>query len=343
MISNTTTLTFVSTADGSYEDCYVSDNPELNVFPYLYIAVICLGIPANLFSLFVSWQHIRQGNELGVYLFSLALSDLLFIMGLPAWVDFMFNDKWRFSGNACLLCVFILFTNFYTSVALLCCIALDRYLAVVHPLKFPSLRSLRTAVSITISAWVLTIAFILITVSRKEIYDEKYDICLDVFPLGKRRKQVFIARFFVGFFGPSVLVWFCSWRICVAVQNNQATRDLERRRVRRLMGAVLLTLWLCFGPIHITFLLRAVLEKCTPPYWLFCLYKVSKALSCLNCLVDPLLYCFITRAGRKNITQAFLLLQRKGRFGSNEEPRTSQNEQYCCSEVTVCRSQTDVC
>ncbi len=56
-------------------------------FFFFYLALIIAAIPANVFSLYVSWQHIRQKNELGVYLFNLALSDLAFSIVLCLWVD----------------------------------------------------------------------------------------------------------------------------------------------------------------------------------------------------------------------------------------------------------------
>ncbi|XP_076155650.1 G protein-coupled receptor 65 [Alosa pseudoharengus] len=287
-------------------------------FVFLHIAVIIFGFPSNCFSVFVSYQHIRQGNELGVYLMNLALADLFFIMMLPIWTDYSLNDDWRHGGTACTACVFLLFTHFYASVSLLCCIAVDRYLAVVHPLKYPFIRNLGPAMGICVLSWTCSIIFNAATVSTPNVYDAKYNICLDTFPIHDTQRQVNIARFFMWFLVPFVLVGFCYWKISEEVRSNRATEKQERQRTCRLLRLVQLTLVICFGPIHIMLLLRALLEDCQTLPWLYYPYKVSAALATLNCLADPLLYCFITRSGRASVSKAFLFLQRKSMGNSSE-------------------------
>ncbi|KAI7804432.1 putative psychosine receptor [Triplophysa rosa] len=292
------------------DDCYPSANPEKQLFVGLYLAVIVLGIPSNVFFLFVSCQHIRQKNELGVYLFNLALSDLLFIACLPVWVQFTLSDEWLHGEAACTVCVFLLFTNFYTSAVLLSCIAVDRYLAVVHPLKFCTFRKRKMAVTVSVTAWIFTAVFNAITVSPDSVYDEKNLICLDVLPLPKMQRRVNIARFVVGFLIPSAVVGFCCWRICLDVKRNRTLGSTERGRVFKLLGSVLLTLYVCFGPVHVMMVLRSLLDICPYPYWLFIGYKLSIIFSTLNCLADPLLYCFMSRAGQASASNALLILRK---------------------------------
>lgn len=45
------------------------------------------------------------------------------------------DDDWRHREWLCQLCGFLLYENIYVSIGFLCCVSLDRYLAVVHPLK----------------------------------------------------------------------------------------------------------------------------------------------------------------------------------------------------------------
>ncbi|XP_012677917.1 ovarian cancer G-protein coupled receptor 1 [Clupea harengus] len=287
-----------------------------NIFAFLYIAIVILGFPSNCFSVFVSYQHIRQGNAMGVYLMNLALADLFFIMMLPIWVDNILAEEWRHGGFACNLCVFLLFTHFYASVSMLCCIAVDRYMAVVHPLRFPYIRKLGTVVGVCVLSWTCTMAFNCITVSHY-VYDDTDKICLYAFPMPLQAK-VNIARFFAWFLVPSLLVGFCCWKTSKEVRSNRATEEEECKRVCRLLWLVQLTLSICFGPFHIMLLLMNQVEDCETLTWMFYLYKVTVILASLNCLADPLLYCFITRSGRASVTKAFLLLQRKDPGNSME-------------------------
>lgn len=291
------------------EDCYPATNPEKMLFVGLYSAVILLGVPSNIFFLFVSCQHIRQKNELGVYLFNLALSDLLFIVCLPVWVQFTLNDKWLHGETACTVCVFLLFTNFYTSAVLLSCIAVDRYLAVVHPLKFCTFRKRKTATAVSIAAWIFIVIFNAVTVIPASIYDNENLICLEVFPLSEMQRRVNIARFVVGFLVPAAVVGFCCWRICLDVKRNRMLGLTERRRVFKLLGSVLLTLYVCFGPVHVMMVVRSLLP-CQYPKWLHIGYKLGVILSTLNCLADPLLYCFTSRVGRASASHVLLVLRK---------------------------------
>uniref|UniRef100_A0A8B9LEY8 G protein-coupled receptor 65 n=1 Tax=Astyanax mexicanus TaxID=7994 RepID=A0A8B9LEY8_ASTMX len=272
----------------------------------LHLVVIVIGIPSNAFSLYVSCQHIKQKNELGIYLFNLALSDVFFIAGLPVWMDFVYHDFWRHGSTLCTICVFFLYTNYYTSAVLLSCIAVDRYLAVVHPLSLPHLRTISTASIVCAVVWILAIIFNAITISSNDIYEEEYQICLEILPLSYHQRRINVIRFIVGFLLPAVVVVFCYWRICAEVYKNQAMRLPDRMHVFKLLSSLLLTICICFGPIHITLLLRSIYEDCPLLTWLYVLYKISVALSTLNCLADPLLYCFITRTARSSVTKAIL-------------------------------------
>ncbi len=298
-------------------ECYlVGSISKRRPFLFFYLVIIIISIPSNTFSLYVSWQHIKQKNELGVYLFNLALSDLTFSIGLCLWLNFLWRGDWGHGRNVCVLSVYILFTNFYTSDALLCCIAVDRYLAVVHPLKYTFLRKVGTAVVISVVIWVLVVCFNATTITWEDSYHEnsKFSLCFDVFlPLSENLARANVARFFLGFIVPVLLVVFSTRGICEAVKSNQATEEQDRKRITKLLTVVLFCLLFCFGPIHIMMLLRILVDDCRKAAWLFYPYKISIAISSLNCLADPLLYCFITRTGKANVTQVVLFFQVKRR------------------------------
>ncbi|XP_073339264.1 G protein-coupled receptor 65 [Pagrus major] len=281
---------------------------------FFYMAVIITAIPCNIFSLFVAWQHIRQKNELGVYLFNLALSDLTFTVGLSLWLDFLWQQVWTHGPYVCLISVNILYINLYTCDAFLCCIALDRYLAVVHPFKYTFLRKVGTAVTVSVTIWVFVFLFNTINISLEEVYNEKLSRCFDIiYPVSLNATRVCMVRFFLGFIVPFLLVVFSTWRICEAVKSNQATEERERKRILKLLTVVLLSLFLCFGPINIIMLLHTVVQDCRNAEWLLYMDDICMAITTLNCLADPLLYCFITETGKANVNQVVLFFQVKKR------------------------------
>lgn len=297
---------------------FIFDNTSRTiVFIVFYITIIITSIPSNTFSLYVAWKHIKQKNELGVYMFSLALSDLSFTFSLTLWIDFLWKQVWVHGGYVCLLSINVILTNLYTSEALLCCISLNRYLAVVHPFKYPFLRKIGTAAAISIAIWVVVVCFnTTTTTSWMSSYYEMNEVtvCFDYqFLMSKHLKGINIARFFLGFIFPVLLVLFSTWGICEAVESNQATEEQERKQIWKLLTVVLLCLVICYGPFHVIILLHALQNENKRPGWMFYIEKISIATSSLTCLVDPLIYCFITRSGKANVNQVVLFFQAKRR------------------------------
>uniref|UniRef100_A0A3Q3K2J1 G-protein coupled receptors family 1 profile domain-containing protein n=1 Tax=Monopterus albus TaxID=43700 RepID=A0A3Q3K2J1_MONAL len=304
---NVTTAMENSSLATNRSECLIDSTSRRRPFLFFYLAVILTAIPSNVFFLYVSWQHIKHKNELGVYLFNLALSDLSFTVCLSLWLDFLWQGFWAHGGYVCVLSIFFLFTNFYTSDAFLCCIAVDRYLAVVHPLKYTSLRKVGTATVVSIAIWVVVACFNASTLTYEDLYHEnnKLSLCFDTFlPLSENVARANIMRFFLGFIVPALLVVFSTWGVCVAVKSNQATEEQERKWISKVLAILLLCLLFCFGPIHVIMLLRTlVVDDCRNIALLLYPYKISIAISALNCLADPFLYCFITRTGQAKINQ----------------------------------------
>ncbi|XP_005812722.1 psychosine receptor-like [Xiphophorus maculatus] len=241
----------------------------------------------------MSCQHIRQKNDLGVYLFHLALTDLTFTFGLSLWMDFLWRGVWTHGGYVCLASIYSLHTNFYTSS--------------------PWTRKVSTAAVTSVTVWVLVKGFNVCTITWQDSYYENnmISLCYVFLPLSQTMANASMARFFLGFLVPVLIVFFSTWRTHLAVKANRATMDEERLRISKLLTMVLLCLLVCFGPIHVAFMVRMLLDGCEGFTWFLCIYKVSTAISTMNCLADPLLYCFITRTGQENIQQVLLFFLRK--------------------------------
>ncbi|XP_027856744.1 protein Daple isoform X4 [Xiphophorus couchianus] len=123
-------------SEESVINCTISHEVHQYVFSCVYILVLLVGVPSNLYSLYHAAVQLRQRNELGVYLLNLTMSDLLYQASLPLWLQYIFrNDDWQHREWLCQLCGFLLYENIYISIGFLCCISVDRYLAVVHPLS----------------------------------------------------------------------------------------------------------------------------------------------------------------------------------------------------------------
>ncbi|ELK01118.1 psychosine receptor [Pteropus alecto] len=285
------------------------------LFPVVYIFVIIVSVPANIGSLCVSFLQAKKENELGIYLFSLSLSDLLYTLTLPLWINYTWNnDNWAFSSALCKGSAFFMYMNFYSSTAFLACIAVDRYLAVVYPLKFFFLKTRRFAFMVSLFIWFLETIFNGIILWEDETATEYCDakksnftLCYDKYPLEKWQIRFNLFRTCICYALPLVIMMICNKKVYQAVQHNKATERSEKKRIIKLLVSITLTFVLCFTPFHVMLLIRSILERDGQVFdsksgkQTYKIYRITVALTSLNCVADPILYCFVTETGRADM------------------------------------------
>ncbi|XP_067894623.1 ovarian cancer G-protein coupled receptor 1-like isoform X2 [Heterodontus francisci] len=295
--------------------CAMEHSIDYWLFSTLYIVVFILGLPVNCIALYAACKQVRRKNELGVYLFNLSLADLLYILTLPFWIDFTVqHDNWRAGPTMCQICSFLTSTNLYASAAFLCCISFDRYLGVVHPLCVTRARTVQAAAIISCLVWVIQSAFNLeLLIERETENIADHNLCYDIYPIEPWKAMLNYFRIAFGFLLPFALLLTFYWRIYNSLRGSIATGDHEKRKAIQLMLSIIVGFTICFTPYHAILLARSILESgnCTFAKSIFIPYRLSVALVCLNCIMDPVLYCFISETSRRDIL--LFTLRRKGK------------------------------
>ncbi|XP_007574804.1 putative G-protein coupled receptor 132b [Poecilia formosa] len=273
----------------------------------LYITVLVVGLPANVLTLFLTWQQVRRKNVLGVYLWSLSLCDLTYLFTLPLWADYVNNGhEWRWSSTVCKLTGYIFFTNMYISIFLLCCISCDRYWAVAYSLESRGQRRLRHAVVITVVIVLVVAVGHSAVFTMREGNVQGLKRCFE--PSQSSKVMSFsYARFVIGFLLPLLLLAVTNRRVLTNVQRSSGLHGDQKRRVRRLAVAVVLLFLVCFGPYHLILLARAVITQfpqlvdspCMFEETMYTSYTISLGLSTINSAVNPILYVLSSNNIRK--------------------------------------------
>uniref|UniRef100_A0A4W3J713 G-protein coupled receptor 4-like n=1 Tax=Callorhinchus milii TaxID=7868 RepID=A0A4W3J713_CALMI len=298
---------------GGNASCPIDTRVESVLVPILYMLVLVVSLPGNCLSIYVALQ---RRTELGVYLFNLSLADLLYTLTLPLWIDFsLSDDNWRAGIVLCKICSFLTYTNLYASAGFLCCISFVRFLGVVYPLRFLQIRTVRAAVVISLVVWVFQSATHVLLLIKDETYidDNMHVLCYDIYPLERWKAHLNYVHVAFGFVFPLVLLLAFHRGICNAIRGNRATRAHEKRRAKKLMLSITLSFVLCFAPYHAVLLVRSVREPddCCFARSIFKAYKLSVALTTLNCLSDPVLYCFVSESVRDDMLPFSFLLGRR--------------------------------
>lgn len=282
----------------------------------LYSIVFIVGVPANLVTIYLTFLEVQKKNVLGIYLLSLSVCDLMYLGTIPAWAIYINNGHhWDFGSLGCKITGYIFFNNMYISIFLLCCVSMDRYIAVVYSLKSRGVRQMKWAVLATsvIIVGVVLSHMPVFTMAEGETETKMEKRC---FEPGQNTAIVTAfnyARFVIGFFIPLCILLVTNRAIFCIVQASDGLSSEQKTKVRYLVLAVILLFLICFAPYHIILLLRAIsfhfLEKsCTFDRTIYSPYSLSLGLSTLNSAMNPILYVLTSDNMRKEIFRSMCCL-----------------------------------
>ncbi|XP_034419419.1 ovarian cancer G-protein coupled receptor 1-like [Cyclopterus lumpus] len=306
------------TNTSSSTSCIMQTSVEERMYPAVYSLFFIVGFPANCLSLYVAWMLMRNGNNIAVYLFNLSVSDLLYTISLPVWIELALQ---RPVGDLCSLVAVIMYNSFYVGSGLLCCISVDRYLAVVYPLHFHWVREVRTAAVVCIAVWSLEIAIHIILLHHTGALQafSSRDLCDERMPMAPEDANLALTRVTLGFLVPIFIMTFCFHQIMRSLRQSTSILTEERRKVGRLLFLLLLTYIVAFLPYQIVMLLRATLEpgSCAWAVLLRDPYLVTVATTTFNSTLDPIIYCLISESAQQEIKKALdncwgVFVRRKG-------------------------------
>ncbi|XP_061424524.1 G-protein coupled receptor 4-like isoform X1 [Lethenteron reissneri] len=293
--------------------CVIPPDFGTVMFPVIYSIVFIVGIMGNVVAAFLVRLYVKQKNVLGVYLLNLCISDVLYLATLPVWIAYTSNEEsWTYGEGACKAVGFFFYTNNYSTIIFLSCIALDRFLAVVYPLHSLGLRRMRTAWGVCAVVWILMLVTNLPLLLHPQLFKDSHSrsLCYERYPMERWVAQLSYFRVFVAFLLPFVITVGCYGYI---IRTVHRCASVERRRKRKIicLVVVIITIFVVsFLPYHVLLLVRAiasdVTEGCSCDFEIKVrkAYRVAFALTCLNSALDPILNIFVSENFREDLRKA---------------------------------------
>ncbi|KAJ8786102.1 hypothetical protein J1605_006536 [Eschrichtius robustus] len=165
-----------STEDGIkriQEDCPKAGrhNYIFVMIPTLYSIIFVVGIFGNSLVVIVIYFYMKLKTVASVFLLNLALADLCFLLTLPLWAVYTAMEyHWPFGNYLCKIASASVSFNLYASVFLLTCLSIDRYLAIVHPMKSRLRRTMLVAKVTCIIIWLLAGLASLPTIIHRNVF-----------------------------------------------------------------------------------------------------------------------------------------------------------------------------
>ncbi|XP_012579800.1 PREDICTED: probable G-protein coupled receptor 132 [Condylura cristata] len=261
----------------------------------MYSSVSVLALPANFLTLWLTLLQVRKGNVLAIYMFCLALCELLYASTLPLWVMYIWNNHhWALGDWGCRVAAYVFFCNIYVSILFLCCISCDRFMAVVYPLQSRAHCHQKVAIFVSATVFVL-VGTIFLPVFR----DKTNNTCFESVPVNQRTAGYYYSRFTLGFALPLSIITFTNLQVFRRIRQSISLSSAQKARIKRLLVAVVTIFLICFTPYHLVLLARAitfsyyqdnVTALCQRECEFYTPYMVFLCLCTVNSVADPIFF-----------------------------------------------------
>ncbi|CAF4999423.1 unnamed protein product [Rotaria sp. Silwood1] len=287
------------------------------ILSILLFIVLLIGLIGNILVIYVVLNYGLLKTVTNIYLLHLALSDVIFLSGVPFFISSIITHSWLFGSFACKIFFLTQGVNQYTSIIILSLLSFDRYLAVCHVAKSIAWRSRFNPNILIISIWILSFILMLPIISFTTLEEtfESVVQCTIILPLFQSRTPYFVYVAYtssITFFVPLTLMTYFHIRIVYRLRNQlprQHSRSRLSMRARRKVTILVLTVI----SVHII---------CCTPYWTFQMFATSELLPqtssilipmssltqfllFVNSSTNPILYAFIREIFLASFKRAF--------------------------------------
>ncbi|TRY91225.1 hypothetical protein DNTS_035562 [Danionella cerebrum] len=309
-----------STTMGEYEEGIICDKSAVRQFrryyePALYWIIVILGAIGNSLVVCIYTQFKNRLKSMtDVYLLNLALADLFFLCTLPFWAaDSIYG--WTFGTPLCKMVSAIYKINFFSSMFLLTCISVDRYIVIVQTTKAQNSKKARLWYSklICVLTWVLATLMSIpevIFARSKEDFEGNH-FCTMVYWNNENNHTkilVLALQISMGFCFPLIVMIFCYTNI---IRTLLKTRNFQKHKALRVILAVVTVFVLSQLPYNSMLILEATqaanmtITNCEVVQQFDIIGQIMKSLAYMHSCLNPFLYAFVGIRFRKDICRLF--------------------------------------
>ncbi|KAL3866212.1 hypothetical protein ACJMK2_043534 [Sinanodonta woodiana] len=286
---------------------YLYFRESLNIVLLIVFGLITVtGLVGNILTVTVILQHKGIKSITDILVLTLTVTDILFIvfgvLGILDVLLYMFDDLW------CRLVDYVTFACSYASMYMLVLISLDRYLALVHPIRSMSFRTKRNCYILILIIWI----FILLG-NISMLFENPF--C----PLKEVREEsviriYYICTFVFEFMLPLLVMCILYGHILKSFHNANIpgvnttisrVRLISNRRVIKIVTIAMTLLIICRLPLNMLSLYQTFTTYVKNIHMFTTLYWVFVCMFFLNCCINPILYRFHSSTFRNGCREVF--------------------------------------
>ncbi|KAF6734487.1 Somatostatin receptor type 5 [Oryzias melastigma] len=313
-----------------------------------YPIVFIVGFLGNTFAIYVVARYSKLNTVTNIYIINLAIADELYVLGIPFILTNNIFSYWPFGDFFCKMFMTTDAMCQFASTFCLTLMSIDRFLAVVFPMRSAKWRTPPKAKIFSGIVWLLSF----LTVLPVTIYShvqEDFNTCNLSWPepLGTWSMVFILYTSILGFFCPLIVISLCYLLIVIKVKSASVRAGLTKRRrserkVTRMVVIIVFVFVLCWLPFftaNIVNLFYVIPENETTAAIYFTLVILTYVNSCAN----PFLYGFLSENFEKNMKKA-LQCGKRNNPTSPKSGRQSTAKGVCLElfqqsvQMKVCRN-----
>ncbi|XP_072553448.1 chemokine XC receptor 1-like [Salminus brasiliensis] len=281
--------------------------------PLFFSLVVLLSLFGNILVLVILARYESLKSLTNIFILNLALSDLIFTLGLPFW-SCHFIWGWTFGNLMCKGVSFVFSAGFYSSMVFLMVMTVQRYVAVVHPLSDWETGPRLAAVPVL--AWVVSIGAALPALLQSSVMpdttDPKTMYCkyssIEALLAATYQQNVSLVVAFL-------IMSFCYIRILQTVLKSKARR---RHRTIRLIFCIVAVFFVGWTPYNVVIFLKSFTFYDIPAFTDcnvsdnldYALYG-CRLLAFSHCCLNPVFYAFVGVKFRNHLKEIVQLFRSK--------------------------------
>lgn len=299
----------------------------------LYLVIFVVGLVENLLVIWVNWQTRGHRSLVNLYILNMAVADLGVLLSLPVWMlEVMLDYTWLWGSFLCRFTHYFYFANMYASIFFLTCLSVDRYVSLTSSSPFWRKHQHRARRAVCAGCWLLAAAIPFLEVAHMQLVNTEEPMCIFMAPFETYDEwalAVSLATTTVGFLIPFPVI---------AVFNVLTARFLRRSkpdsgkhcRLIYAYVAVFLVSWL---PFHVMLTLLTldgnhIILQCAFAQFLYFFYDIIDCLTLLHCVLNPVLYNFLSQSFRSRLVSAvvkYIPKDQGSQKGAGDSSSTTQH------------------
>ncbi|XP_078657184.1 G-protein coupled receptor 54-like [Branchiostoma floridae x Branchiostoma belcheri] len=333
------------------EQVWWQPGPEAFLVPLFFAIIMVVGLVGNYLVIYIIVKNKEMHTVTNYFILNLAVTDLSFLVFVVPFTASTYPlTSWVFGQ---FMCKFVIYYSQITVTATcitLTAMSVDRYFAIVHPIKSKQWRTPRMAKVVSAGVWLGSIvgSLPMAIFSRLEPYDfygpgEVY--CSMFYPNSTWEAGYMTYTFVAAYILPVVIITACYsqmlrrlWtriapdggltetdRIMPRRSNQNAMQ--QKRRTTRIVLVVVVCFTVCWGPIMILNLVKSYHGNAFPlDFSMSCVKIWAHCMSFANSSVNPFVYAFMGGNFRKAFRKSFPRCFRRARVApQGEEPYSNSD------------------